>query len=410
LKRLVITGNGGAAISALKAIRSTSKSHRITLISDEDCPAYSPVLTTYYLAGSIPYRTMFLCNRDFYRRHGVKAILGDRVVAVEPQNQRVVLAGGDAVLYDELLVATGSTVAVPPIPGVGECLTLWTAAEARRLREQARHARTVAVVGAGLIGMQIADALWRRGRRIVVIEMQERVLPRVMDRDGAAIVADRLRGAGVELRLGEHVREVVDGDGRKELLLASGDVVQAEAVVFATGVRPNAGMLDGSGVRLSPGVEVDEGGRTSVEHIFAAGDVAQGRDPVTGRWQVNATWTNAVEGGWVAGLNMAGGTASRWRSSRVNVLSPLGLPIASLGMVEPEEGGDDEVVRRNGSSYQRLVFRHGRLVGAVLVGEIETAGILSNLIDREGLLPQVEARLRQRSAFHTVAGPQGLFQ
>ncbi|MEE9201964.1 MAG: FAD-dependent oxidoreductase [Dehalococcoidia bacterium] len=410
MKRLVIVGNGGAAISALRAIRSTSKSHRITLISAEDCPAYSPVLTTYYLAGSIPYRTMFLCNRDFYRRHGVRAILGDGVVAVEPQDQRVVLAGGNAVSYDELLVATGSSVAVPPIPGIGDCLTLWTAAEARRLREQARHAATVAVVGAGLIGMQIADALWRRGKKIVVIEMQERVLPRVMDGDGAALVAERLRGAGVELRLGEQVREVVARDGGKGLLLASGDVVEAEVVVFATGVRPNAGLLDGSGVKLSPGVEVDEGGRTNMEHIFAAGDVAQGRDPVTGRWQVNATWTNAVEGGWVAGLNMAGATASRRRCARVNVLSPLGLPVASLGMVEPEVRGDDEVVRRNGSSYQRLVFRRGRLVGAVLVGEIEAAGILSNLIDREELLPQVESRLRRRSAFHVVAGPQGFFQ
>ncbi len=109
MKRLVITGNGGAALSALRAIRSTSKAHRITLISAEDCPAYSPVLTTYYLAGSIPYRRLFLCQRDFYRRHGVRAILGDRAVAVETQNQRVVLAGGEAVPYDELLIATGST-------------------------------------------------------------------------------------------------------------------------------------------------------------------------------------------------------------------------------------------------------------------------------------------------------------
>lgn len=368
------------------------------------------MLTTYYLAGSIPYRRLFLCQRDFYRRHGVRTILGDRAVAVEPQNQRVVLAGGEAVPYDELLIATGSTVAVPPIPGVQDCLTLWTAAEARRLREQARRARTVAVVGAGLIGIQIADALWRRGKRIVVIEMQERVLPRVMDSGGAALLEERLRGAGVELRLGEQVREVVPRDGKKGLLLTSGHVVEAEVVVFATGVRPNTGLLEGSGVKLSPGVVVDEGGRTSMEHIFAAGDVAQGMDPVTGRLEVNATWTNAVEGGWVAGVNMAGGGASRWRNARVNVLSPLGLPIASLGMVEPEGKGDDEVVRRNGSCYQRLIFRRGRLVGAVLVGEVETAGILSNLMHREGPLPQVEARLRQRSAFHLVAGSRGFFQ
>lgn len=404
MKHLVIIGNGGAAISALRAIRSVSRSCRIALISAEDCPAYSPVLTTYYLSGTIPYRGMFLCQRDFYRRHGVRAILGDRVVAVEPDGQRVLLASGEAVPYDELLIATGSTVAVPPIPGADTCLTLWTARQARQLKEQARRARRVAVVGAGLIGIQIVDALLRWGKRVVVIEMQDRLLPRVMDGTGAAILEEKLLATGVELHLGQQVQEVRHKDGGKELLLGSGCVVEVDLVVFATGVRPNTGLLAGSGVKLSPGVEVDGGGRTNVDHVFAAGDVAQALDPATGRWQVNATWTNAVEGGWVAGLSMAGARASRRRSTRVNILSPLGLSIASVGMVEPQEPGDDELVRRNGLAYQKLVFRRGRLVGAVLVGEVEAAGILASLMDREGPLPLSEDWLRRLSPFHFVAG------
>ncbi|MDP6347276.1 MAG: FAD-dependent oxidoreductase [Dehalococcoidia bacterium] len=406
MKHLVITGNGGAALNALRAIRSVSRSHHITLISGEDCPAYSPVLTTHYLCGTISYRKMFICNRDFYRSHGVKTILGDGAVAVEPDRQRVVLAGGQAVPYDELLVATGSSVTVPPIPGAGECLTLWSAADARRIKGVSQNASTVAVVGAGLIGLQIVDALWRRKKKMIVIEMQDRVLPRVMDAAGAAIMQERLEGAGVQLRLGQQVWEVAQRGGGKGLRLSSGETVEADVVVFATGVRPNTGLLEGSGVALSPGVTVDEGGRTSAEHIYAAGDVAQGTHPITGRTQVNATWTNAVEGGWVAGLNMAGGSGfSRWRPARVNILSPLGLPVASLGEVDSPESGYDELVRRNGSTYRKLVFHRHRLVGAVLVGEVEAAGILSHLMDRETLSPVVEARLRQRSPFHAANGP-----
>ncbi|MEK7848943.1 MAG: FAD-dependent oxidoreductase, partial [Chloroflexota bacterium] len=247
MKRLVIVGNGGAAISALRAIRSVSRSCRIALISGEDCPAYSPVLTTYYLAGSIPYRGMFLCRRDFYRRHGVRAILGDPAVAVEPEGQRVLLASGQAVPYDEVLIATGSSVAVPPIPGVEGCLTLWTAQEARQLREQARKADRVAVVGAGLIGIQIVDALLRWGKKVALVEMQDRLLPRVMDGQSAAILKERLQAAGVDIHLSQQVREVRGQGGNKELMLSSGAVVAVGVVVFATGVRPNAGLLAGCG-------------------------------------------------------------------------------------------------------------------------------------------------------------------
>jgi NAD(P)H-nitrite reductase large subunit len=406
LKHLVITGNGGAALNAMRAVRSVSRSHRITLISGEDCPAYSPVLTTHYLGGTIPYRKMFICNRNFYQRHGVKTMLGERVVAVEPESRRVVLVGGQAVPYDELLVATGSSVAVPPISGAGECLTLWSAADARRIKGVSQAAGTVAVVGAGLIGLQIVDALWRRKKKMIVIEMEDRVLPRVMDAEGAAILQELLEGAGVQLRLGQQVLEVAQRGGRKGLLLSSGETVEADVVVFATGVRPNTGLLEESGVALSPGVTVDEGGRTNIEHIYAAGDVAQGTNPITGRIQVNATWTNAVEGGWVAGLNMAGSSGFlRWRAVRVNILSPLGLPVASLGEVEPREAGYDEVVRRNGSTYRKLVFHRHHLVGAVLVGEVEAVGILRHFMGRGQLPLAVEARLRRRSPFHAAGGP-----
>lgn len=398
MKHFVILGNGGAALSALKAIRSLRPEDPITLISQEDCPAYSPALTTYYLRGTIPYRRMFLCPLSYYRCQRATLLLRKRAIAVEPRREQVVVEGGEGVPYDELLIATGSRPLLPPTPGRELALTLWTARQAQVLKMRTKKAWRIAVVGAGLIGLQILDALYYRERFLTLVEMLPQVLPRVLDGEASFRVEQRLREGGIDLRLGETVEEVRDQGKLKELRLASGAKVEAQVVVFATGVAPNTSALTGSGVRVEQGVVVDETGRTNLEHIYAAGDVAQGPDSLTGRPQVNATWPNALEGGWTAGLNMAGQHTPRPHNIRVNILTPLGLPVASLGRVDPGPG-DEEVTRRSPGSYRKLLYHGGRLVGALLVGEVAEVGILANRLARDG------GSYERGSAFLELARP-----
>lgn len=411
MNRHLIIGNGGAALSTLRAIRSLGNDDEITLVSQESCPAYSPVLTPYYISGRIAYSALFLCQASFYRKQKVNAILGKRAVAVEPASQRVRLEDGQKLPYDELLIATGSTPVVPAIPGAELGLTLWTARDAQRLKAAVRRVDSVAVVGAGLIGIQVVDALLKLNKRVSLMEMQERVLPRVLDETASVMVSARLSEQGVALYLREQVTEVRRARGRKQLLLSSGARIEAGAVVFAIGVKPNVDFLKESGIRTDKGVVVDEAGRTNVECVFAAGDSAQPPDPASpasgifdGRTEINATWTNAVEGGWVAGLNMAGKPAVRRRLARVNTLSPGGLPIVSLGQIGLDQEDDEVEVRRDEYSYRKLVFRGRRLVGALLVGDIAEAGILGHAIDCDGLSPKLKANIVGNSAFHGLAG------
>ena len=184
-------------------------------------------------------------------------------------------------------------------------------------------------------------------------------------------------------------------------------------VVFATGVYPNGALLAGSGIKTDRGVVVDEIGQTNVEHIFAAGDVAQYVNPVSGHSEVNATWTNAIHSGWAAGCNMAGKRFCQRRKIRVNALSPAGLPVVSLGQVETETDKDEVVVHRNSGNYRKLVFRSNHLIGVVLIGDIEEAGILSRTIEGEGLLPNLKADMAKSSAFHGIArslNPRMIFE
>ncbi|MFH1140431.1 MAG: FAD-dependent oxidoreductase, partial [Chloroflexota bacterium] len=179
MKRHVIVGNSHAAISAVQAIRSVNSEDKVVLISREDCPAYSPMLTPCYLSGSMPYEGMFFCDEAFYQKNKVDTLLGKRVVRVTPKSKSVSLEDGTSISYDTLLVATGSASRVPPIPGtqLPNVFTLWTAEDARKIGDVMRGAETVAIIGAGLIGIDCVNVVMGWGKKVVLIEMLGQVIP-----------------------------------------------------------------------------------------------------------------------------------------------------------------------------------------------------------------------------------------
>lgn len=383
-RRHVIVGNGGAAVSAIAAIRHLAPKDEIVSISREDCPAYSPVLTVYYLSGRIPYRGMFICNRDFYRSHRVTTRWGQAANAVDPVRREVRLADGTGLSYDTLLVSTGSTPMVPRISGVDlpGVFTLWTAQDARRLKQGVARARRVVVVGAGMIGMQVINALIAMGKQVVVVELLERPAALVLDEAASALIGQRLAQVPTELHFGERVLEIAQEKQGKLVRLSSGKEVRADAVVLSTGVRPNVELVRRSGIALGQGILVDEACRTTVEGAYAAGDVAESADAISGRGAIQATWPNAIEQGAVAGANMAGAPASRLRWCRSNVFQVQGLACASLGTIDAAGDGWSQQTTQSGDRYRKLVYRDDRLAGAVLVGDVSEAGALLGLIEK----------------------------
>jgi nitrite reductase (NADH) large subunit len=384
VKQHVIIGNSGAAISAVRAIRQITVDDKITVISQENCAAYSPVLDPYYLSGRISPADMFICDAGFYAQNRVDLRLGKKAVKVDPAAQKVFLEDGDWVHYDELLIATGSSSQVPPIEGVSlpGVFTLWSMDDTRRIIEAVRSAGTVAIWGTGLIGMQSLAALLARGKKVILIGRREQVMFRILDEEAGRIVENKLRKAGVELHFKDQVTRISARSDKKVLSLASGAEIVTDIVVLALGVTPNVSLLKDSGVIVNRGVVVDEYCRTSVENIYAAGDVAEGIDGLTGERQLNATWTNAVEQGAIAGLNMAGKKTSGGRKLRFNALSLCGLSCASIGLTRAEGADARENVQRYNGDYRKLIFKDGVLVGAVLVGDIGDAGILTRLIEK----------------------------
>ena len=385
-----IVGNGVAAVSAVESLREVDPQGPVTLISDEPYPFYSRPLISYLVAGEVGEERLWLRPADFYERLGVETMLGLRVERVEAAERRVHLGDGSTVGYDRLLLACGGRAIVPAIegreaPGV---FTFTTLDEARRLDAylEERRPRRAAVLGAGLIGLKTAEALIARGLEVTLVELADRVLSATLDGRASDLIREGLARVGARVLTGTTITHIeADDVGVREVLLAQGDPVPADLVVLAIGVRPAIEPLRESGIDCGRGVLVDEHLQTSVEGVFAAGDVVEGYDITLEAPRVVATWVNAARQGRVAGANLAGAEETFEGSLAMNAVEVAGVATVSVGLTTagPEEAEGLEVLEEfdpQARHYRKVLIREDRIVGGIFVGDIDRAGIFTGLI------------------------------
>ena len=392
----VVIGAGPAGIIAAETLRRVDERAQVTVVGDEPEPPYSRMDIPYLLSGGVGEAGTHLRHgADHFESLGVD-VRRDRVTRVHAENTRVELAGGEHLDYDRLLIASGSHAVRPPIsgmdlPGVENC---WTLGDARRVAEGARAGSRVVLMGAGFIGCIVLEALANRGVELTVIEMGERMLPRMMDDAGGDMIKRWCESKGVRVLTGVRVAAVAADGGALGLSLENGETVAADFVVCATGVSPNVDFLVGTGIAIEDGVLVDDHLQSSVAGIYAAGDVAQGPDFSTGERQVHAIQPTASEHGRIAALNMAG-KATRFRGSlSMNVLNTLGLISSSFGLWMGARGGEGaRVSDPDRFRYLRLEFDGDRLVGALALGLTQHVGVIRGLIQTRIPLGRWKERL-----------------
>jgi len=396
--KYLVLGNSTAAIGAVEAIRALDRATPIVLVSKEPRHVYSRPLISYLLAGEIDEERMYYRPRDFYERNRVEARLGVEAVGVDARARVVRTADGAELAFEKLLVATGGRPFVPKIEGLSYTswddarvvrtegvftFTSWDDAAAIAAHLEEHHPARAVVVGGGLIGIKAAEALCARGLRVTIVELAERLLPLALDRRASELAARACADAGVELVCGATVKALRSQGGRVSgAQLADGRVLPCEIVVLAVGVVPDLRLVEGSGIRTERGIVIDDRCRTSVEGVFAAGDVAQGRDSLSGESRPIPIFPHAYRQGAVAGTNMAGGEARLESAFAMNSVEVFGLPTVSLGLAAAEGDGYEVLVRldEQARAYKRIVLRDGRIVGALFVGDIDRAGIFAGLM------------------------------
>lgn len=382
----VIIGNGPAGVIAAETLRKTDLLGSIILIGDEPEPPYSRMAIPYLLMGDIQEPGTYLRKDANHFRNLNIELLVARADKVDTSNKKVFLNNSKTVNYDKLLIASGSRPVAPPItgmnlPGIYPC---WTMEDSRHIMKLAKKGVRVLQMGAGFIGCIILEALASRGVELIVVEMGNRMVPRMMTEGAGGLIKKWCEKKGVKVFTSTKV-EAIEKSGNSanplKVKLSNGESLTVGLVISATGVRPNTEFLKGSGIVTDAGIKVDETMQTNVPGVYAAGDVAQAQEFYTGAQMVNAIQPNAADQARIAALNMAGKSTRSQGTMAINVLNTLGLISSSFGQWMGVAGGEHtELVDEENFRYMHLEFKDDILVGATSLGLTQHVGVIRGLI------------------------------
>lgn len=395
MKHLII-GSGPAGVVAAETLRKADPAAEITLLCGEGEPPYSRMAIPYLLKGDIAEAGTHLRQEPgHYDRLRIQLVQA-RAKAIDTAGRAVDLGGGRSLPYDRLLIATGSrpsreTIPGMDLPGVRSC---WTLEDARALLAQARPGARVVQMGAGFVGCIIMEGLLSRGVDLTILVRSGYMVRRMMNATASGLIRRWCEGRGVKILTRTQPEGLRLQEGVLQVDLGGGRTLPADLYLSAVGVDPNLEFLAGSGIKVDKGILVDDTLQSSVQGIYAAGDVAEAADCLTGRRQLNAIQPNAVEQGRIAALNMAGRPA-RFRGSFVfNVLTTLGLVSSSFGEWQGVPGGESaEALDEARYRYLNLQFDGDRLVGANCVGFADHVGAFRGLIEGRVKLGRWKQRL-----------------
>lgn len=385
----VILGAGPAGVIAAETIRKHAPQDEITVIGDEPEPSYSRMAIPYLLMGNIDEAGTYLRKSPTHFADLKVNVRVGHVQTVQAATKTVVLDGGEAVNFDTLLVATGSRPVTPPIPGIKSegVHRCWTLADARAIAALAQPGARVLQLGAGFIGCIIMEALAARGVKLSVVEMGDRMVPRMMGPTAGGMIRDWCEAKGVEVFTSTRVESIEPG-APLTVTLSNGKTMQADLVISAAGVRPAIGYLENSGITCLLGVLTDEHMQSNVPGIYAAGDCAEALDKVSGKMIVSAIQPNAAEQARVAAMNMV--AFARGRSAKanlkgvtqINVLDTLGLISSSFGDWQGVPGGEHaELTDKAEGRHLSLQFKDDVLVGCNSVGWTQHVGVMRGLVE-----------------------------
>ena len=405
----VIVGDGIAGSSAAETIRETDPEADVTVITDEGEALYNRILIKEFAKGKLPEAPISIHETDWYEERDIDLQLNTYVTGVDADAHEIYTHDGDSHEYDKLLVATGGTPAQLPVEnshadGINH---FWTFEDARAIREGAAEADTGIVVGAGLLGIDLAAVCAAQELEAHYLMRGNRWWRYALSLDGAEIIHDALEEKGVTPVFDSGVDHFeVDDEGHVETAVdPNGDRYAGEFCGVAIGLDFNTGWLEGTGVERDDGVVVDEHMQTSVEDIYAAGDITRYYDTLVGDYAQNGAWGSAKEQGAVAAANMVADAPEerfRWVSSYS--ITHFEFPFLSFG--HPTRG-DDEAERRYGErEWRRLALENGKLVGGVLIGDLSPQSAYKQIMrEQRHVADQKEVLLEQSVEVEKLESP-----
>lgn len=367
MSRYVIMGNGVAGNAAAETIRKLEPESEIRMFSREGHHYYYRPALPEYLAGEKTIRALTLHDDSWYGKNRIEIRLSTEIVDIRPAEKTVLASDGKTYAYDRLLLATGSRAVAPKMTGndLEGVFTLHTAADADAMIRWSGSAKSLVVVGGGILGIEAGNGLRRRGLQVTVVGRNKRLLPRQTDAASAVFLRRRLEEMGFTFHLGVVPREIARSDGRLAVVLEDGRTLETDMVLLSAGAAPDLALARKLGLKIGKAVEVDDRLRTSAEDIYAAGDLVEHRGVYYG------IWLPAMAQGRAAGANMTGKETAYPGTLRSYRLKVAGIDLFSMGNIGAEGEGDCALRSDEGKGiYRKLVIEDRCVAGAILLGDL----------------------------------------
>jgi len=383
---VVVIGNGVASVFAVESFRKHDRNTPIIIIGDEPYLAYYRIRLSSLIGETPDLEKLYIRSPEWYRELDVEVRLKEKVTGIDTYNKTIALQGGNTVPYSKLLIASGSSPFVPPIPGTGlsGVFSIRSLDDVKQFNDFIEGKAFGAVIGGGPLGLEAAWALAKKGKKVHVIEGAPHILFKLLDETAAEILTDLAKNVNINFIVNGQLNEVTGNGQVSELHLGDGNKIAAEFIVFATGVRPNIKFVANTPIQTARGIIVNEFMQTSVEDVYAAGDVAEYKGQVYGIWPV------AKEQGATAGLNMAGIKTSYSEVVPSNYLKVFEIEVFSAGDLCKDVPNADtiKVLDREKCIYKAVFFKGGSPVGAILLGDTKPAVKISKAIKAGVKVPE----------------------
>lgn len=390
MTKYVIIGNGPAAVSCADGIRSIDKEGSVTIVSKEEHHAYFRPLISYYLKGDSKKEKIGCRKESYYDDNGIKLIY-DEAAKIDKDKKKITLKSGKSLPYDKVCICTGSSPFVPPMKGletVKNKFTFLTIDDSFGIEKAADENSDVLIIGAGLIGLKCAEGLRDRVHQITVCDLAPRVLSSILDDECASVMQKHLEECGIQFSL-SNTAEYFENN---EAHMKDGSVIKFDILVLALGVRPNISLVKDAGGECGRGIAVESSMKTSLDDIYAAGDCVEQYDITFNDRRIMALLPNANIGGYTAGVNMAGGNIMFDNALPMNSIGFWGLHIMSAGTYSSDEN-TEMIERKKENSIKRFFIRDDKLIGFMIIGEVKSAGIYTDLIRNQRDLSDIDIDL-----------------
>jgi NAD(P)H-nitrite reductase large subunit len=387
--KYLIIGNGAAGMAAVEKIRELDETGEIIMLSAEKYAVYSKCLLADFLSGQIPEDRMFIRDADFYEKNNIRICFDQKVVNIDFKLKLVFAENSENISeihgYDKLLIASGSRQIVLPIKGLEgvEPHYLSTLAEAKRMMTDAEEAKRIIIIGAGFVGLEIAFNLNKKGKEMTIVEKAPRILFGQLDERASHIIRDFAEEEGIRIILESNITEVTSS---REVLLDDGRSFQADMIIVSAGSRPNLGFITDPALIVKKGIIVDNYMKTSVDDVYAAGDVVETIDAITGERSLSPIWPNAIMQGETAGVNMTGEVqpfdhligmrnASEFRE----------IPMIAMGITSPRKTECETYLdyRPVDLVYRKILVKDDVIIGMIFLGDIKNAGVIGALMKQK---------------------------